>query len=655
MKCGARRRFAAALAISAIAGAAPAQTGAVLDPAEDATRELGAPNLDPWRVGRVELQGIAVELSIRPLGPRLGADRALREGDAVEVAFRIADTTTSSPQTRLSPACWIHPADPTHTAKEKVKGFLSGGLYGRPRMDLNSFYVLTLNDDATIAVVDPLFGYGGSRLLARIDLAAPGADWLFDERTQRLYVTEHDVGSVAVVDTTRWTIETRLTTPAAPLCLGLQPDGQYLWIACDGASPADPRSGVAVFDARTLLPMAELATGAGHHELDFASDSRFAFVTNELDGSVTVIDTGALAPVARLAVGGRPVAVACSALGRAIWVVDAECGRVHVFDERTHERLAVLEAQPGLGRLRFTPDGRLGLLANPLTNEVLVLDAATRRRVQTAVIPGRPDQIAFTPNLAYVRALDSEIVSMLPLEGLGVEDAPVHVVDFSGGQKPLGGARGDLRADAIYPAPGGSSVVVANPGDRAVYYYKEGMAAPMGNLEVPGAEPRAALVVDRSLRELSPGRYSTETRLAAGGKLDVVLFVDAPRITHAFEIEVAPDPAREAQAPGLVLRTEGAARDAVVGETFELRLSATERVGGARVDGLADLEVLVFNTTGWQSRTTATALGEGLYSIAFAPPRAGSYYVSCECPSRRLRLRDHAPWIVRAVEGVSGR
>lgn len=651
MKRGARPRIAAALACSVLAAATPAQSGAGVGPA----RDLAALTLDPWRIGRAEIQGLAVELSIRPLGPQLGTDRALREGDAVEVAFRISDTTTGSPQTRLAPACWIHPADPAHTSKEKVKGFLSGGLYGRPRMDLNSFYVLTLNGDATIAVVDPLFGYGGSRLLARIELTAPGEDWLFDERTQRLFVTEHDVGSVAVVDTTRWTIETRLATPAAPLRLGLQPDGQYLWIACDGASAADPRSGVAVFDARTLVPMAELATGAGHHELDFASDARFAFVTNELDASVTVIDAGTLAPVARLEVGGRPASIAASALGRALWVVDAECGRVHVFDERTHERLALIESQPGLGRLRFTPDGRLGLLPNPLANEVLVLDAAGRRRVQTATIPGRPDQIAFTPNLAYVRSLDSEIVTMLPLEDLGVENAPVHVVDFSGGQEPLGSARGNLRADAIYPAPGGSSVVVVNPGDRAVYYYKEGMAAPMGNLEVPGAEPRAALVVDRSLRELSPGRYSTETRLAAGGKLDVVLFVDAPRITHGFEIEVAPDPARAARTPGLVLRPEGVERAAIVGETFELRLSATERADGARVDGLADLEVLVFNTTGWQSRTTATALGEGLYSIAFAPPRAGSYYVSCECPSRRLRLRDRAPWIVRAVENGGGR
>ena len=38
-------------------------------------------------------------------------------------------------------------------------------------------------------------------------------------------------------------------------------------------------------------------------------------------------------------------------------------------------------------------------------------------------------------------------------------------------------------ADVIVPAPEGDSVLVANPADRVIYYYSEGMAAPMGSFQ----------------------------------------------------------------------------------------------------------------------------------------------------------------------------
>ena len=49
-------------------------------------------------------------------------------------------------------------------------------------------------------------------------------------------------------------------------------------------------------------------------------------------------------------------------------------------------------------------------------------------------------------------------------------------------------------------------MLVANPADRLVYYYMEGMAAPMGNFRAAGRSPKAALVLDRSLRETRAGR-----------------------------------------------------------------------------------------------------------------------------------------------------
>ena len=111
-----------------------------------------------------------------------------------------------------------------------------------------------------------------------------------------------------------------------------------------------------------------------------------------------------------------------------------------------------------------------------------------------------PDQISFTDELAYVRHRDSEVVLMIPLDEIGVEGRVVPLVDFPGGQHPLGWTSRPSLADAIVQASGAYAVLIANPGDRMIYYYQEGMAAPMGSFMNYGHEPRAVLVVERNLR-----------------------------------------------------------------------------------------------------------------------------------------------------------
>ncbi len=68
------------------------------------------------------------------------------------------------------------------------------------------------------------------------------------------------------------------------------------------------------------------------------------------------------------------------------------------------------------------------------------------------------------------------------------------------------------------------------------------MAAPTGRLREFDAQPRALMVVDRSLRETSAEEYHTVGRLRRPGRYNVVFFLDSPRTAHCFEVEVEPDP-----------------------------------------------------------------------------------------------------------------
>ncbi len=65
-------------------------------------------------------------------------------------------------------------------------------------------------------------------------------------------------------------------------------------------------------------------------------------------------------------------------------------------------------------------------------------------------------------------------------------------------------------------------MLVANPADKMIYYYTEGMAAPMGSFQNYRRVPKALLVLDNGLRETARGVYSTTMRLDAPGYYDAV-------------------------------------------------------------------------------------------------------------------------------------
>ncbi len=64
----------------------------------------------------------------------------------------------------------------------------------------------------------------------------------------------------------------------------------------------------------------------------------------------------------------------------------------------------------------------------------------------------------------------------------------------------------------------------------------------MGSFQDYGGHPHAVLVVDRSLKEQSPGSYETVARMPLPGSYRLVFFLDTPRTVHCFDVTVAADP-----------------------------------------------------------------------------------------------------------------
>jgi hypothetical protein len=199
---------------------------------------------------------------------------------------------------------------------------------------------------------------------------------------------------------------------------------------------------------------------------------------------------------------------------------------------------------------------------------------------------------------------------------------------------------------------------VANPADRTVYYYKEGMAAPMGSFANYSRQPRAVLVVDRSLRERSPGTYETIARLRHPGQYDLAFFLDAPRVVDCLRLAVDPDPEkakerRAALAPRVEYLT--AERSAQAGRPFTLRLRILDPVTGEARKDVRDVTLLGYAPPGSrQSRQPAVQVEPGIYEAALVPDGPGTYYVYVESLSQGLAFRGSPP-LTLSVDAPAGR
>ena len=78
--------------------------------------------------------------------------------------FKIRDTATKTPLSGVKPAAWVaqreRPGPPgPDQCRAKIQSFMQGSLRSRPDVDLNAFYLLALNEQPNISVIDPIIGF----------------------------------------------------------------------------------------------------------------------------------------------------------------------------------------------------------------------------------------------------------------------------------------------------------------------------------------------------------------------------------------------------------------------------------------------------------------------------------------------------------------
>jgi DNA-binding beta-propeller fold protein YncE len=610
---------------------------------------------------------LRAEFSFGPVGA--AERRAPREKEEMEVRLRLTDPVTGRPATGLNPTAWIdvrreEGATTLEQCRQKVATFTEAGLHVKhgqisiatPVEDLNGHYVLAMARQPAIAVLDPVKGFGRTKLFTAIPLPSPGEDWAATPDDRRVFVSSPDSGALSIVDTHSFRVTKTLRLPH-PTVVRIDPAGRYVWVSTqEGAA-----WGMAVVDALAGTVVQRLPAGAGPHALAFSDDGAYAFVANRAAGTLSVFDARSLRPIGEAEVGQQPVDVAWSAVRSAAYVVNEGDGTVAVVDPARKAVVERVTFKPGIRSLRFAPEpmnpaghaghdmgpargGRLAFVLNPREGVMQILDVVDRRIVRTLSGAPEPDQVAFTGSFAYVRAAGTASVALIPLANPTGGAVGPHDY-FPAGSNAPGAIAGDHLGDVIISQPGmHDAIYAANPKERMIYsyHYMEGMPVPHGGLTTYSFEPRAIRTISRHVREVEPGVYAATLRMDRAGEYDLVLRNPDPYVLGCYSFTVQPDPSLNT---GHSVRVEAVAeggRALKVGRNA-LRFRVTDTRAGAALEGLTDLRVQLASTSGWQMRADAKAVGGGVYEVEFDIPEAGVYYAAFEIPSHNLGLRDHSP------------
>ena len=85
--------------------------------------------------------------------------------------------------------------------------------------------------ESWITVIDPQFGYGGARTIAKVPLPGAAEDWVLAALQERLFVTVPSGSQVVAVDTRTWQVAARTDVGSTPSRIAIQPDGYHVWAA----------------------------------------------------------------------------------------------------------------------------------------------------------------------------------------------------------------------------------------------------------------------------------------------------------------------------------------------------------------------------------------------------------------------------------------
>lgn len=310
-----------------------------------------------------------------------------------------------------------------------------------------------------------------------------------------------------------------------------------------------------------------------------AAQAARAYVSNEDDGTVSVVDTQRREQVASIAVGKRPRGLVLSRDGRQLYVAvsglpkcpppitDEQCAKlprdpaadgVAVVDTATLKQTRLLKGVSDPERVEISPDGKTLYVTNEDAARVSFLDVAREKVLANVTVGREPEGVRLTPNGRWL------IVTSENDDNIAIIDVRTHKVlhTVAVGKRPR---------DVAFTADS-HTAYVSGEGDATVYRVALPSGSPAAALITLRKDARPmGLVLDLPREQLyvSTGRGGTVAVISpADGKLVRELAVGA----RPWGIALTPDGRR-------LITANGSSGDVTIVDTDTFALLGNVAVG----------------------------------------------------------------------------
>jgi YVTN family beta-propeller protein len=174
------------------------------------------------------------------------------------------------------------------------------------------------------------------------------------------------------------------------------------------------------------------------HMLLISKDGRTIYTANVESNSVSVLDKGTDSKswsITNIAVGKGPEGMDLSPDGKELWAANSHDGTVSIIDTATKKVTQTVDVKTKFSnRVKFVLDGKLVLITDLASGDLLVMDTATRKEIKRLQLGKSTEGILIAPDglRAFVALSSDNKLAVLDLKNLTVSTT------FTTGEDPDG-------------------------------------------------------------------------------------------------------------------------------------------------------------------------------------------------------------------------
>ncbi|WP_100500913.1 Hsp70 family protein [Geodermatophilus chilensis] len=233
----------------------------------------------------------------------------------------------------------------------------------------------------------------------------------------RLYVSvyndERTIAAVAVIDTADNEVVATIPVRTRPYLGAVTPDGSRLFV------PNHDSGSISVIDTAANAVIAEVQVPPNPHWIEFTPDGSRAYVANHESNLVTQLDPGTLEVVGEVRVETAPHSVAVHPDRPLVANVNYESGSVTMIDTNSNSVIASIPVGQNPQDITWSPDGRFAYVATVTEDAVAVVNGESFTVTARLPVGDSPTSVAVLPDgsRAYVSVLKAGVLRPLDLAG----------------------------------------------------------------------------------------------------------------------------------------------------------------------------------------------------------------------------------------------